>query len=255
MTNVEILGVRLTAQTFEEAITRLLAAAATRDKLRAHFCTVHSLVESTKDPSLAAAFASAAMVCTDGMPLVWVARRRGAQKAERVAGPDVMLTLCDRGRTAGLRHYFVGGGPGIAERLVERLATRFPGLDVAGMSAPPFRPLTPHEDDELADRINASGATVVWVGLGAPKQELWAADHEAGLDAPLVLPVGAAFDFHSGRVRRAPAWMRRLGLEWLFRIAMEPRRLLGRYVTTNVRFVYLIACEWLSRRGPARPAN
>jgi N-acetylglucosaminyldiphosphoundecaprenol N-acetyl-beta-D-mannosaminyltransferase len=160
-----------------------------------------------------------------------------------------MVTLCDRGRAAGLRHYFVGGGPGTAELLAERLGDRFPGLDIAGMSAPPFRPLTREEDDDLVDRINSSGANVIWIGLGAPKQELWAADHEARLDAPLVLPVGAAFDFHSGRVRRAPAWLRRFGLEWLFRVAMEPRRLALRYITTNAQFLYLIAREELAGHG------
>jgi N-acetylglucosaminyldiphosphoundecaprenol N-acetyl-beta-D-mannosaminyltransferase len=252
VSQVDILGVQLTAQPFNVAIDRLLAAVAERGHLRAHFCTVHSLVESTKDRSLAAAFASAQMVCTDGMPLVWVARRRGATTAERVAGPDVMLALCDRGRAAGLRHYLVGGGPGTAEILAERLGARFPGLDIAGTSAPPFRPLTRAEDDDLVDRINSSGASVVWIGLGAPKQELWAADHEARLHAPLVLPVGAAFDFHSGRLRRAPAWLRRFGLEWLFRVAMEPRRLARRYIKTNAQFLYLIAREEFARRRIGR---
>jgi len=256
VSKVEILGIQMTAQSFDVAVDQFLAAVAKREQLRAHFCTVHSLVESTKDRALAAAFGSAEMVCTDGMPLVWVARQRGATTAERVAGPDVMLALCDRGRAAGLRHYFLGGGPGTAEILAERLVARLPGLEVAGISAPPFRPLTRAEDDDLVDRINASGASVVWIGLGAPKQELWAADHEARLHARLILPVGAAFDFHSGRVRRAPARLRRLGLEWLFRVAMEPRRLARRYLTTNGRFLYLIAREELllrfARRGRTR---
>jgi N-acetylglucosaminyldiphosphoundecaprenol N-acetyl-beta-D-mannosaminyltransferase len=245
---VEILGVTMTAQGFDEAIDRLLAAAVAGEHVRAHFCTVHSLVESTTKPDLAAAFASAEMVCTDGMPLVWVARRRGAPAAERVAGPDAMLALCDRGRAVGLRHYFLGGGAGVGEQLADRLVARFPGLVVAGMSSPPFRERSPEEDVEIVHRINGSGATVVWVGLGAPKQELWAAEHAKDLDAPLVLPVGAAFDFHSGRLRRAPRWMRRLGLEWLFRLAMEPRRLFRRYLTTNLRFAYLIALEEMRRR-------
>lgn len=251
MKELKILGIRVSAQTFDEALDRLLAAAARADRTRAHFATVHSLVEATSDRALAATFASASMVCTDGMPLVWVARRRGARGAERVSGPDVMLALCDRGRALGLKHFFVGGGVGTAERLAKRLETRYPGLGVAGVAAPPFRSLTADEDAALVDQINASGANVVWVGLGSPKQELWAVDHEYRVRAALLLPVGAAFDFYSGRVPRAPAWIRRLGLEWLFRLAMEPRRLWRRYLVTNPRFLWLLAREEFARRSRA----
>jgi N-acetylglucosaminyldiphosphoundecaprenol N-acetyl-beta-D-mannosaminyltransferase len=250
---LRVLGIRVTAQAFEEAVGRFLAAATNSERVRAHFCTVHSLVEATSNPALAAAFDSATMVCTDGMPLVWVARRRGARDAARVAGPDVMLALCDRGRAAGLQHYFLGGAPGVAEGLTKRLTERFPGLLVAGVSSPPFRPPTNDEDADLVARIDASGAQVVWVGLGSPKQELWAAEHAGRLAAPVILPVGAAFDYHSGRLRRAPRWMRRLGLEWLFRLAMEPRRLWRRYLTTNVRFAWLLLREEVARRR--RPAS
>ena len=176
------------------------------------------------------------MVAMDGVPLVWVARRRGAVAAERVCGPDVMLTVCDRGRELGLRHYFLGGRPGVPEALRDRLTERFPGLLVVGAESPPFRALSAEEDAALVDRINDAAPHVLWIGLGSPKQEFWAADHEGALQAPLLLPVGAAFDFHSGNLRRAPRWMQRVGLEWLFRVAMEPRRLAGRYLTTNARF-------------------
>lgn len=251
MTDVLILGVRVTAQTFDDAVDRLLAAAAGSAPFRAHFCTVHSLVEATVNPALAAAFTSAQMVCTDGMPLVWVARRRGASEAERVAGPDVMLALCDRGRSLGLKHFFVGGGPGTAERLTDQLSTRFPGLQVVGTDSPPFRSPTAEEDATLEHRIKASEANIVWVGLGSPKQEIWAAEHADRLDA-VILPVGAAFDFYSGRLRRAPAWMRRIGMEWLFRLAMEPRRLFRRYFVTNARFAYLLTREELHWRARSR---
>lgn len=248
MNKIRILGIPVTAQTFEEALDRLLAAAATGQGMRAHFMTVHSLVEATSNPALAGAFESASMVCTDGMPLVWVARRRGAPDATRVAGPDTMLALCDRGRKAGLRHYFLGGAPGVAEELAGRLTARYPGLAVAGTGSPPFRSLTSSENADLVAGIDASGAQVLWIGLGSPKQELWAAQHEGLLKAMVILPVGAAFDYHSGRLRRAPVWMRRIGLEWLFRLAMEPRRLWRRYLTTNVRFAWLLMREALSRR-------
>jgi N-acetylglucosaminyldiphosphoundecaprenol N-acetyl-beta-D-mannosaminyltransferase len=213
---------------------------------------VHTVVESTDRTELRDVLRSAWMVCMDGVPLTWVARLRGAT-AERVCGPDVMLSLCDRGRAVGLRHYFLGGAPGIPERLAASLTTKFPGLEVAGAASPPFRSLTPEEDEAMTDSINATTPDIVWVGLGSPKQELWAASHASGLACHLVLPVGAAFDFHSGRLRRAPAWMRRLGLEWLFRLGMEPRRLFRRYVVTNTRFVLKVAREELRRRRGRQP--
>ena len=236
MTEIRILGVPITAQTYSAAIERLLSSAAGGGRLRAHFSTVHTVVEASQDARLRDVFEHAGMIATDGMPLVWVARRRGAVAAERVCGPDVMLTVCDRGRALGLRHYFLGGRPGVPDELRDRLTERFPGLLVVGAESPPFRALSDEEDAALVDRINDAAPHVLWIGLGSPKQEFWAAEHEAALQAPLLLPVGAAFDFHSGNLRRAPRWMQRIGLEWLFRVAMEPRRLAGRYLTTNARF-------------------
>jgi N-acetylglucosaminyldiphosphoundecaprenol N-acetyl-beta-D-mannosaminyltransferase len=248
MTTVDLLGVPVTAQRYAEAIESLLAAAKDRRPFRAHFATVHSLVEATGNEALETLFGSADMVAADGVPLVWLSRRRGAPWAERVCGPDVMLSLCDRGRDFGLRHYFVGGRPGIPEALAQRLIGLFPGLAVVGTVSPPFRSMDPAEDAALVDTINAAAPDVVWIGLGSPKQEFWAADHAGHLTAPLILPVGAAFDFHSGRLRRAPRWMQRAGLEWLFRLGSEPRRLLRRYVTTNARFAILIGRDAVERR-------
>jgi N-acetylglucosaminyldiphosphoundecaprenol N-acetyl-beta-D-mannosaminyltransferase len=164
-----------------------------------------------------------------------------------------MLTLCDRGRALGLRHYFLGGAPGTAELLKTVLERRLPGLDVVGTASPPFRKLTELEDRAIVEAVSAAKPHVVWVGLGSPKQDLWAAEHEGQLESPLILPVGAAFDFHSGRVRRAPRWMRRVGLEWLFRLLMEPRRLVRRYLVTNSLFVALVVQEeWRRRFGGSR---
>jgi len=241
MTRINLLGVSIDAQPFAAAVTRILGAAADGTRLRGHFVTVHSLVAATSDATLREVFGTAEMACTDGMPLVWLGRRQGIADAERCAGPDVMLAVCDQGRTRGLRHYFLGGAPGTAELLAKRLAARYPGLQVVGSAAPPFRPPTPAEDAALCAEIDAATPNVLWVGLGSPKQDFWAADHQARLRAPVVLAVGAAFDFHSGRLRRAPRWMQRLGLEWLFRLAAEPRRLAGRYVSTNARFLWLVA--------------
>jgi N-acetylglucosaminyldiphosphoundecaprenol N-acetyl-beta-D-mannosaminyltransferase len=247
VSEIAILGVRLTAQRYEEAIERFLGAAVAGVRLRAHFCTVHSLVEAHDSEVLRDVFASAEMVAMDGRPLVWFARRGGALEAERVCGPDVMLSLCDRGRAVGLRHFFLGGQPGVPGRLASRLAGSYPGLEVVGTESPPFRQLSADEDAALVERINNASPHVVWIGLGSPKQEFWAADHATDLHAPLLLPVGAAFDFHSGRVRRAPERIQRAGLEWLFRIAVEPRRLWRRYLVTNTRFLYLLVKGSLAR--------
>ncbi|NJD30014.1 MAG: WecB/TagA/CpsF family glycosyltransferase [Chloroflexi bacterium] len=255
MTEVRVLGVPLVAQAYDEAIAKLLDAVACGVQIRAHFCTVHSLVEAVDNEALRSAFESADMVCTDGVPLVWVSRRRGVGSAQRVCGPDVMLTLCDRGRASGLRHYFLGGRPGTPERLAAVLTGRFPGLLTAGTESPPFRTASEAEAQTIVDRINAAEPDVLWIGLGSPKQELWAADHAARLTARLILPVGAAFDFHSGLVRRAPVWMRQIGLEWLFRLAREPRRLLRRYVVTNARFIALLVREEWQRRLTRRGAG
>lgn len=248
---VEMFGIRFSALPYGDAIDRMLLAATEGPQLRVHFANVHSTDEAVRDPALAAVFRSAGMVCTDGMPLVWLARRRGAPQAERVSGPDAMLTLCDRGRPLGLRHYLLGGRPGVAEAVARRLTARFPGLIIAGTHTPPFRAGAAIEDESVIEAINQTRPDVLWVALGAPKQEFWTAAHEARLGARLILSVGAAFDFHSGRVRRAPAWMRRAGLEWLFRLASEPRRLAPRYVVTNLRFVGLVLGDAFRRRREA----
>jgi N-acetylglucosaminyldiphosphoundecaprenol N-acetyl-beta-D-mannosaminyltransferase len=230
----------------------LLDAATSGRPLRAHFCNVHSVVEASRDPALRNVYESAQMVAMDGMPLVWVARWRGSRRAERVSGPDVLLTLCDEGRSSGLRHFFIGGAPGVPDALAANLQARFPGIQVVGAISPPFHRLSDVEDDELVSTINAARPQVVWIGLGAPKQERWAADHQSRLNAPVLLPVGAAFNFFSGRVRRAPRWMQRAGLEWSFRLAMEPRRLLARYMSTNTRFILGLANEEIARLGSRR---
>jgi N-acetylglucosaminyldiphosphoundecaprenol N-acetyl-beta-D-mannosaminyltransferase len=247
MKELELLGVRMTGQTYAEAITRMLDAASGGGQLRAHFVNVHNLTEAQDRADLREVFRTAGMICADGMPIVWLSRRRGAPEAERVCGPDVMLSVCDRGRAIGLRHYFYGGRPGVPEALAAALQRRFPGLEVAGAVSPPFRAAMELESDETIATINDARPSVVWVGLGAPKQEFWVAAHAPRLAAGLILPVGAAFDFHSGRIRRAPRWMRRVGLEWLFRLAMDPRRLARRYITTNAKFLTRVVRDSLHR--------
>jgi N-acetylglucosaminyldiphosphoundecaprenol N-acetyl-beta-D-mannosaminyltransferase len=181
------------------------------------------------------------------MPLVWVGRATG-HDVERVCGPDLMPALIDRARATGARHFFYGGAPGVAERLAEKLGERYPGMIMAGTYSPPFRALTPEEDAAEVALINAAQPDFVWVGLGAPKQDLWVARQRPHLTAAALLAVGAAFDFHSGGLRRAPAWMQQRGLEWLYRLYAEPRRLARRYLVTNTRFVVLLIREASSRR-------
>lgn len=250
----QVAGTQVAAVTFEGVLERALDAArdTSDDRFRVHFCTTHTLVEAADDPTLRALLeAPDAIAAPDGMPLVWALRRRGGS-VERVCGPDFLPALADRGRAIGARHFFYGGEPGVAESLAASLVERYPGMIVAGVWCPPFRRLTPEEDQAEMDRINAVRPHFVWVALGSPKQDHWVAEHRDGLNAAVLFAVGAAFNFHVGRIRRAPGWMQRTGTEWLFRLASEPRRLARRYAVANSRFVLLVAREWRSGRSRRR---
>ncbi len=189
----------------------------------------------------------AGLVTPDGMPLVWLGRLR-RQPIDRVYGPDLLLATCERTATKGVRHYFLGGAPGVPELLAEKLRQRFPALVVAGTCSPPFRPLSEEEDRELCARIDDAHADIVWVGFGAPKQERWMAAHRDRLAAPVLIGVGAAFDFHAGLKSQAPRFLQRSGLEWLYRLATEPRRLWKRYLINNPWFLWLTALQILGLR-------
>ena len=244
-------GLGISELTFDEALALFLEAPARGDRLRAHFCTAHTVVEAHDTPDLRRALGAAELTVADGMPLVWAGRLRG-RHVGRVCGPDLMLALLDRSRVHGGRHYFYGGAPGVAERIADRMCERFPGLQIVGTEAPPFRVLTPEEQQEAAARINASGADYVWVGLGTPKQDYWLAENRDRLQASVLFAVGAAFDFLSGGKPRAPRLMQRTGMEWLFRLVTEPRRLGRRYTVTNARFLWLVGTEILRRPLRAR---
>jgi N-acetylglucosaminyldiphosphoundecaprenol N-acetyl-beta-D-mannosaminyltransferase len=251
MQTVSIVGVPIQTGTLSGAVARLVDAARNGERAIAHFGTAHMLTEGADDPRILTALRSD-LVFPDGMPLVWTARLRG-RKTERICGPDMLPALAAATAGTGLGHFFYGGAAGVPEALAERLTARFPGLTVAGGYSPPFRKLTPEEDAEIVERINASGAAFVWVGLGMPKQELWVIDHQAQLRAPVLLPVGAAFDFSAGTTPRAPRWMQRAGLEWLFRLLSEPRRLAKRYAITNTQFAWALLRESIGR--PRRRAR
>jgi N-acetylglucosaminyldiphosphoundecaprenol N-acetyl-beta-D-mannosaminyltransferase len=227
------------------------------DRQRRYVCVsnVHSVMEARRDESLRAVFNAAGLAVPDGMPLVWVGRLRGRHAVRRVYGPDLTLQLCERAARRGFTCFFYGGGPGVAGRLAEALSRRFPGLRVVGAEAPPFRPLTTEEDEEAVRRINAASPDVVFVGLGCPKQERWMAEHRERLHAPVLLGVGAAFDFHTGLVPQAPRWMMGAGLEWLFRLSQEPRRLWRRYLVYNPLFVFHLTLELLGLRRYPVPGD
>lgn len=229
----------MSALTLQQATELFLAA--NKNHPIGYVClgTAHGLTAARKDPTLRRIFNESWLTTPDGMPLVWLAPRG----VERVYGPDLMLSVCDAGRSVGLRHYFYGGGAGTAPLLAQALTLRFPGLNVAGTFSPPFRELTDEEFRALQLDIARHRPDVVWVGLGTPKQEYFMARRWRDLDAGILVGVGAAFDFLSGRVPQAPRWMQRSGLEWLFRLCTEPRRLGPRYLKTNPLFILNVLAQ------------
>ncbi len=243
-----VLGVRVDAVTPDSVVAAVESAIATKAKSYVVFSTVSSILSARDDVRVADAISRATIVTPDGMPLVWLGRRAARGSVERVYGPDLMLSLIEA-TGPRLRHFFYGGAPGVAHAMAARLKRRFPDLVVAGTHCPDVADGTELLDDDVA-LINAARPDVVWVGLGHPKQELWMATHRAALDAPVLMGVGAAFDFHAGRKKEAPEWMKRSGLQWVHRLASEPRRLWRRYLVGNARFVYLLARE--RGRGAAR---
>lgn len=215
---------------------------------------VHAVMEARRDQTLQRIYDGAKLTVPDGMPLVWLGRLFGHGDVRRVYGPDFTLQLCQSAARHGYRCFFYGGAPGVADALAAEMSRRFPGLRVAGTGAPPFRPATAEEAEEDVGRINRADPDIVFVGLGCPKQERWMAAHRDRLAARVLVGVGAAFDFHTGRVRQAPRWMMRAGLEWLFRLAKEPRRLWYRYLVYNPLFLFHVALQLLGlSRASQRP--
>jgi N-acetylglucosaminyldiphosphoundecaprenol N-acetyl-beta-D-mannosaminyltransferase len=212
---------------------------------RQYICVtgVHGVMESQRDDALRRIHNAAGLVVPDGMPLVWLSRLAGNRQARRVYGPDLMLACCKTSVVSSHRHFFYGGGAGVPERLAERLRTRYPALRVVGTYSPPFRPLSEHEASEVIRLINQAEPDIVWVGLSTPKQERWMSTHRPELRAPVLIGVGAAFDFHAGLKPQAPRWMQRCGLEWLFRLLTEPRRLWRRYLFNNPVFVWRVLLQ------------
>jgi N-acetylglucosaminyldiphosphoundecaprenol N-acetyl-beta-D-mannosaminyltransferase len=242
---VDVLGVPVSAITMSQAVDTIGGWIAHRTPHYVCVTGVHGVMESGRDESLRAIHERAGLVTPDGMPLVWLAHYAGHRHVERVYGPDLVLAVCEESTRQGWRHFFYGGGPHVADQMTSRLQSRFPALEVVGVYSPPFGPMTSEEDEAVVERMNAARPDIVWVGLSTPKQERWMAAHVGRLSAPVLVGVGAAFDFHAGLKRQAPRWMQRAGLEWSFRLMTEPRRLGKRYLVNNPAFLWRIGVSWL----------
>ncbi len=232
-----VLGVGVSAINLDVATATIARAVERRTKGYVCVTGVHGVSEAQHDPELRGILNRAFLNTPDGMPMVWMGRLQGFKEMSRVYGPDLMLRVCELSAQRGFTHFFYGGGPGVAEDLKSRLERRFPGLKVCGTYTPPFRPLTAPEEADLARKVQELRPDLFWVGLSTPKQEKFMARYQDVLDTTVFLGVGAAFDFHAGRVRQAPHWMQRAGLEWLFRLCCEPRRLWKRYLKNNPLFL------------------
>lgn len=211
-------------------------------------CTVYTLMRALEDEQIFDALNAADLVTADGMPLVWLQRMKGEASAERVYGPDLTLAVLEKlSGDANTAHYFLGGLDGVPERLAQSMKERYPALMIAGTYSPPVSDVLETPDPVLVERLNSSGAAVIWVGLGSPKQDLWMNLYRPVLNAPLLIGIGAAFDFLSGTKVQAPKWIQKRGLEWLFRLYQEPRRLWKRYLVYNAKFAAAVLNNRLRR--------
>jgi N-acetylglucosaminyldiphosphoundecaprenol N-acetyl-beta-D-mannosaminyltransferase len=202
---------------------------------------VHGIMEAQTDPQFRSILNRSAITTPDGMPTVWVGRLRGFSRMRRVFGPDLMLETCKMSVDKGYTHFLYGGAPGVAKELGEILVRKFPGLKIVGTFTPPFRPLNPREESSLRKMVANSRPHIFWTGLSTPKQERFMARYLPTLDTKVMVGVGAAFDVHTGRIRDAPDWIKKAGLQWLHRLSQEPSRLWKRYLLNNPRFVFKMA--------------
>ena len=249
VTTRRILGVPVAVTDYDGTMDCMDRLVETRE--RGYFCAapVHAVMVARDEPETAAALEGATMVVPDGMPLVWAANLLGERLEDRVYGPELMLRYSARCVEQGHRVWLYGGrDQGSLAQLTLSLRRLNPGIKIVGGYSPPFRPLTEAEEDALVEQINEDRPDVLWVGIGVPKQEKWMARMRERLDVPVMCGVGAAFDFHAGRVSMAPPWMQERGLEWIYRIAQEPRRLLPRYLWFNPRFVVSFARQLVAAR-------
>ena len=238
-----VLGIGVSALDMNQALQ--LSERLIQDHGKGYICVtgVHGVMESQRNQALRDILNHAYLCLPDGMPTVWVGHLQGHQKMGRVYGPDFMLHLCRLAARHGWRHFLYGGKPGVAEKLRDRLEVLIPAIDIVGTYTPPFRPLTPAEEDELVTQINRSRPDIVWVGISTPKQERFMSEIIGRLETTLMVGVGAAFDIHAGLLSDTPQWIKDMGLQWLDRLCKEPRRLWRRYLTNNPRFLWDISLQ------------
>ncbi len=244
--SVEVVGVPIARTDYGAMVEWIEAMVRTGERGYVCVCNVHTVMAAREDPELRAALAASSINVPDGQPLVWAINLLGHSLADRVYGPELMLRSCARAAEAGQRLYLYGGrNQGALVQLALNLRQRFPGLKIVGGYSPPHRPLSELEREAVIEEINRSRADVVWVGIGVPKQEKWMAQVRTDLEAPVLIGVGAAFDFHAGLVPQAPEWLQRIGLEWAYRLGREPRRLWRRYLRYNPRFLVALTLQLL----------
>ena len=236
-----ILGCFINAYSWYNTINRIHRWSAARESRYVCICNVHSLVTARQDEVFRKVLINTDMATPDGMPITWMLRHMGFPNQQRINGPDLMWNYCELAERMNEPIFLYGSTQKTLDTLQQKLLVSFPKLLIAGTCSPPFRTLTTEEDAEIADLINHSGARVVFVSLGCPKQELWMAEHRGKINAVMV-GVGAAFDYHAGTIKRAPLWMQHHGLEWLHRLYSEPRRLWKRYVVTNS--IFIVVAGW-----------
>lgn len=232
-----VLDTHIDAINWEDVLSRIVSWGSQHQSRYVTLCNVHSVVTASQDMAFNHVITQADMALPDGAPVAWALRREGFPQQQRINGPDLMWRYLAVAEKIGQSVFFYGSTDETLAKLQARIQKEFPKLNVAGMVSPPYRELSAEEDQAYVDQINQSGANVLFVGLGCPKQEAWMAAHRGRIQA-VMLGVGAAFDYHAGTIQRAPVWMQKIGMEWLYRLASEPRRLIGRYTTTNSIFMY-----------------
>jgi len=242
----DVLGLPYAVSSVADAAVRIVAMAEDRSRTKSVvFAPAYDAVLAKRDAAVRDSILSADFICADGMPIVWMQRLKGHKNAERCCGPDVMSEVLRLSAAKGQKHYFYGSTPDVLRRIIGNFEVAYPGIKIVGNYSPPFRALSAAEETMIVDMINQSGADFLWVGLGCPKQQLWMHEHKSRITVPVMLGVGAAFDFFAGTKARAPVWMRTCGLEWLHRLCSEPKRLWKRYTVYNALFVWYAIGESL----------
>ncbi|MFB6725978.1 WecB/TagA/CpsF family glycosyltransferase [Kribbella sp. NPDC056345] len=233
---VDVLGIQVSVTNLDHTVATFERWIDNGERQLVCVTDMNALLHAKADERLTEVYNTAGLVVPDGMPLVWAGKKAGFEQMDRVAGPDLLERVMAEAAERGWTQYFYGGAEGVADELRMRFQDLHPALKVQGVECPPYRALTEAEDAETVDRMNSARPDIIWVGLGAPKQERWMAEHRERLNAAILIGVGAAFDFHTGRLDRAPLWMQRAGLEWSYRLYKEPRRLWKRYLIGIPRF-------------------